>query len=33
LKSVDHANELTEKQIKDAIDTNLATKGLLRVKE
>ena len=28
LKGVDHANELTEKQIKEAIDTNLATKGL-----
>jgi hypothetical protein len=28
LQAVDHANELTEKQIKQAIDTNLATKGL-----
>jgi hypothetical protein len=31
LKGADQANELTEKQIKQAIDTNLATKGLLRV--
>jgi hypothetical protein len=31
LKGVDHANELTEKQIKQAIDTNLATKGLQKV--
>jgi hypothetical protein len=31
LKGVDHANELTEKQIKEAIDTNLATKGLQKV--
>jgi hypothetical protein len=28
VKGVDHANELTEKQIKEAIDANLATKGL-----
>lgn len=31
LKGVDHANELTEKQIKEAIDTTLATKGLQKV--
>jgi Domain of unknown function (DUF4136) len=31
LKGADQANELTEKQIKQAIDTNLATKGFLRV--
>jgi hypothetical protein len=31
LKGSDHANKLTEKQIKGAIDTNLATKGLQRV--
>jgi hypothetical protein len=31
LKGGDHANELTEKQIKQAIDTNLATKGLQKV--
>lgn len=31
LKGVDHASELTEKQIKDAIDANLATKGLQKV--
>jgi hypothetical protein len=31
LKGVDHANELTEKQIKAAIDANLATKGLQKV--
>jgi hypothetical protein len=28
LKGVDHADQLTEKQIKEAIDANLATKGL-----
>lgn len=28
LKGADHANELTQKQIKEAIDANLATKGL-----
>jgi hypothetical protein len=28
VKGADHANELTEKQIKEAIDANLATKGL-----
>ncbi len=28
VKGVDHANQLTEKQIKEAIDTELATKGL-----
>jgi hypothetical protein len=31
LKGVDQANELTEKQIKAAIDANLATKGLQKV--
>jgi hypothetical protein len=31
LKGVDQASELTEKQIKAAIDANLATKGLQRV--
>jgi hypothetical protein len=31
LKGADHANELTEKQIKGAIDNNLATKGLQKV--
>ena len=31
LKGVDHANEITEKQIKEAIDTTLATKGLQKV--
>jgi Domain of unknown function (DUF4136) len=31
LKGVDHANELVEKQIKAAIDANLATKGLQKV--
>jgi Domain of unknown function (DUF4136) len=31
LKGADHANELTEKQIKQAIDTNLGTKGLQKV--
>ena len=31
LKGVDHANELTEKQIKQSIETNLATKGLQKV--
>jgi hypothetical protein len=31
LKGVDQANELTQKQIKQAIDTNLATKGLQKV--
>ena len=31
LKGVDHANELTEKQVKKAIDTSLATKGLQKV--
>ena len=28
VKGADHANELTAKQIKEAIDANLATKGL-----
>jgi len=28
LKGADHADQLTEKQIKEAIDANLATKGL-----
>ena len=28
VKGTDHANQLTEKQIKDAIDTALAGKGL-----
>ena len=31
VKGVDHANPLTEKQIKEAIDTTLATKGLQKV--
>jgi Domain of unknown function (DUF4136) len=31
LKGTDHANELTEKQIKEAIDSTLATKGLQKV--
>jgi hypothetical protein len=31
LKGIDHANGLTEKQIKEAIDTTLATKGLQKV--
>jgi uncharacterized protein DUF4136 len=31
LKGVDQASELTEKQIKAAIDANLATKGLQKV--
>jgi hypothetical protein len=31
LKGADQANELTQKQIKQAIDTNLATKGLQKV--
>jgi len=31
LKGVDHANALTEKQVKEAIDTTLATKGLQKV--
>jgi hypothetical protein len=31
LKGVDHVDELTEKQIKEAIDTNLKTKGLQKV--
>jgi hypothetical protein len=31
LKGVDQANELTQTQIKQAIDTNLATKGLQKV--
>jgi Domain of unknown function (DUF4136) len=31
LKGVDHVDELTEKQIKEAIDTTLGTKGLQKV--
>src|ERR1700722_7290614 len=31
LKGVDHAKALTEKQVKEAIDTTLATKGLQKV--
>jgi hypothetical protein len=31
LKGADQADQLTQRQIKEAIDTNLATKGLLRV--
>jgi hypothetical protein len=31
LKGSDHVNELTEKQIKEAIDATLATKGLQKV--